>query len=67
MEFNSQKCKVMHVGKDNREFKYVMEGCWLEAVGEEKDLGVVDDRTMKFSKQCLEARNKANRTLGFIN
>ena len=43
MEFNSQKCKVMHIGKDNRNFSYEMEGCWLEAVREEKDLGVVVD------------------------
>ena len=57
----------MHLGKDNRNFSYEMEGCWLEAVGEEKDLGVVVNRTMKFSKQCLETRNSANRTLGFIN
>ena len=67
MEFNPQKCKVMHIGKDNRNFSYDMEGCWLETVEEEKDLGVVVDKKMKFSKQCLEARNRANRTLGFIN
>ena len=29
----------------------------IEAVGEEKDLGVGVDRIMKFSKQCLETRN----------
>ena len=57
----------MHLGKDNRNFSYEMEGSLLEAVGEEKDLGVVVNRTMKFSKQCLETRNRANRTLGFIN
>ena len=67
MEFNSKKCQVMHLGKDNTNFNYEMEGCWLEAVEEGKDLGVVIDRTMKFSKQCLEARNRANRILGFIN
>ena len=67
MEFNSDKCQVMHLGKDNTNFNYEMEGCWLEAVEEGKDLGVVIDRTMKFSKQCLEARNRANRILGFIN
>lgn len=44
-----------------------MEGVWLEAVENEKDLGVVTDKTMKFSKQCLQARNRANRILGFIN
>ncbi len=57
----------MYLDKDNRTFSYEMEGHWLQAVGEGKDLGVVVDRTMKFSKQCLEARNKANRILGFIN
>ena len=67
MEFNPQKCKVMHIGRENRYFSYEMEGCWIETVEEEKDLGVVVDKTMKFSKQCLEARNRANRTLGFIN
>lgn len=67
MEFNAKKCQVMHLGRDNRNFSYEMEGCWLEAVEEEKDLGVVVDRALRFSKQCLEARNRANRTLGFIN
>ena len=67
MEFNSKKCQVMHLGKDNTNFSYEMEGCWLEAVEEGKDLGVVIGRTMKFSKQCLEARNRANRILGCMN
>lgn len=67
MEFNSTKCKVLHLGKDNRNFSYEMEGDWLESVEEEKDLGVVVNRTMKFSKQCLVAKNRANKTLGFIN
>ena len=46
MEFNSQKCEVMHSGKDN--INVSNEGCWLEADGEEKDLGVVVDRIIKF-------------------
>lgn len=56
MEFNSKcpvmhsKCQVMHLDKENRNFSYEMEGYWLEAVEEEKDLGVMVDRTMKFSK-----------------
>ena len=54
MESDSQKRKVMHIGKDNRNFSYEREGCWLEAVEEERDLGVVVDRTIKLSKQCLE-------------
>lgn len=67
MEFNSTKCKVLHIGRRNREFNYEMEGNWLESVNEEKDLGVWTDRGLTFQKQCLEARNRANRVLGFIN
>ena len=43
-----------------------MEGAWLENCEKERDLGVVIDKDLKFSDQCLEARNRANRMLGFI-
>ena len=39
----------------------------LQAVDEEKDLGVIFTKDMKSSKQCTAARNKANRVLGLIN
>ena len=39
----------------------------LQAVDEEKDLGVIFTKDMKPSKQCTAARNKANRVLGLIN
>ena len=29
MKFNVQKCKVMHIGKNNMEYKYTMNGCLL--------------------------------------
>ena len=67
MKFNSDKCKVMHIGHSNKEFGYSVEGDWLQEVEEERDLGVIVSKDMKFHKQCLEARNKASRMLGMIN
>ena len=67
MEFNVNKCKVMHVGYGNLKFGYSMNGQWLQECDYEKDLGVVIDRNLKSSRQVLEARNKANRMLGFIS
>ena len=66
MEFNVKKCKVMHVGYNNKNFGYIMNGEWLEKCTFEKDLGVLIDSSLKASRQALEARNKANRMLGFI-
>ena len=42
MPFNTSKCNVMHLGRSNPEFDYVMVygGCTLETVVEQKDLGV---------------------------
>ena len=41
MSFNVQKCKVMHVGRDNSKLPYFMAGLQLETTEEERDLGVV--------------------------
>ena len=41
MEFNVDKCKVMYIGRTNKNFKYYMDSKELEAVHEEKDLGVL--------------------------
>ena len=39
----------------------------MESKEKERDLGVVIDNELKFREQCIEARNRANRILGFIN
>ena len=67
MSFNVEKCKVMHVGRNNGNHQYIMNNQVLQAVTEEKDLGVIYTDNMKTSKQCTAARNKANRVLGLIN
>ena len=66
MLFNLSKCKVLHLGYNNKQTEYYMNGHKLEAVTSERDLGVIIDHTLKFSEQCVKAVNEANRTLGMI-
>ena len=40
---------------------------WIKSVGEERDLGVLMSTDLKFLKQCLLAKNKANLILGITN
>jgi len=58
MLFNVEKCKVMQVGRNNKEFKYEIGGKTLQAVEEERDLGVIIHKSMKVSRQCAEAAKK---------
>ena len=69
MQFNAKKCKVLHVGKSNPCFDYTMggyapAGTLLEAVSEEKDIGVIIHNSLKPSLQCAKAAKKANSVLG---
>ena len=50
MKLNTDKCKVMHIGAQNLEAEYFMEGNKLEKVSEEKDLGVMISRNFEVSK-----------------
>ena len=43
-----------------------MNGKVLEAITEEKDLGVLVDKELKFHKQAAAAVNKANSVLGVV-
>ena len=66
MKFNVDKCKVMHIGKQNNNFVYKMANQPLVSVKEEKDLGVIITNDLKTTKQSIAASNKANRMLGLI-
>ena len=41
MEFNIQRCKVMHIGHNNPGYKYLMDNQYLQEVSDEKDLGIM--------------------------
>ena len=67
MEFNINKCKVIHAGSANVNFQYKMNGVNLESVDSYKDLGIYISNNLKVEKQCKEAYKKANMQLGFIS
>ena len=66
MDFNGNKCKVLHFGHKNGQVHYVMDGNILESVEEEWDLGVIIQRNLKVDKQCAKAAKTANDVLGMI-
>ena len=66
LPFNYGKCKCLHLGKNNQGNSYYMNGKCLSHVENEKDLGVIIDKELKFHKQSAAAVMKANRVLGLI-
>ena len=40
---------------------------WVKSEDEERDFGILMSMGLKFSKQCLKAKNKANLMLSIIN
>jgi len=65
MEFNVDKCKVMHIGGTEDNSTYYMEGNELTKVSPEKDLGVWISADLKCSKQCMYAFNKSHQSIGY--
>ena len=66
LPFNVDKCKSLHIGRNNRKHVYEMDGKKLDQGKEEKDLGVLIDNELKFPKQTAAAIKRANSVLGVI-
>ena len=71
MFFNVNKCKILHIGKDNPQFEYQMEDKDgnvknLTVVNCEKDLGVYVQDNLKFDQHISITVNRANRLVGLI-
>jgi len=67
MEFNVEKCTVMHVGHRNRMHNYTMGAVNIETTQEEKDLGVYIKNDLKQEKQSKHSIKKANMVLSLIS
>jgi hypothetical protein len=72
MEFNIDKCVVMHIGKSNPRFNYLMvdpkSGSYINLTTTEleRDLGVWFSSDATWNDQTRIAINKANQRLGMI-
>ena len=63
MQFNIEKCKVMHYGYNNPCLEYTMEGEKLMMTESEKDLGVVIHSTLKPAAHIANCVKKGNQML----
>jgi hypothetical protein len=66
MQFNVDKCSVIHLGQKNKQYKYKLGDSELKQSVKERDLGIIVDSSMKWSEQCSVAVKNANSTLGII-
>ena len=66
LQFNTDKCKVMHMGRHNPGYEYHMDGTALGTTEVEKDLGIYITPDLKTATQVARAAAKANSVLGRI-
>jgi hypothetical protein len=69
LKFNPDKCKVMSIGHKQATKYFMNDGTGprqLEAVSEERDLGVYITVDLKPSTQCIKAAAKARRIVGMV-
>ena len=67
MQFNVDKCVVMHLGRNNSRHEYTLGETVLRTTDLEKDLGVMISSNCKVSEQCSKAVKKANSMLWLLN
>ena len=70
LKFNSDKCKVLHLGRNNPKYNYFIEKNGvphvLDTTTAEKDLGVIIDPELKFDEHISSIVKKSNKISGLL-
>nr|XP_048713273.1 uncharacterized protein LOC125639701 [Caretta caretta]XP_048713274.1 uncharacterized protein LOC125639701 [Caretta caretta] len=67
MKFNKDKCKVLHVGRNNQLHTYQMGNDCLGRSTAERDLRFIVDHKLNMSQQCNAVAKKVKIVLGFFS
>ena len=67
MEFNPEKCEMMHFERSNKTREHAMNGRTLGSSEEQMDLGVLVHRSLKAAGQVNRIVKKADWTPAFIS
>ena len=66
MIFNIDKSSAMHIGHNNMQGNYNMSNQQLPTTDQQRDLGIMITKDLKWQKQTEKSCKTANRELGFI-
>ena len=66
MNFNVDKCSVMHIGHNNMQGNYNMFNQHLPITDQQRDLGIIITKDLKWQKQNEKSFKTGNSVLGFI-
>ncbi len=66
MKFNAENCRVMHIGINNDNVEYLINGVELSVANTKKDLGVMINDDLEPSIQCSKVVKTTNKLVGFI-
>ena len=66
INFNVDKCSVMHIGHNNMQGNYNMSNQQLPTTDRQRDLGIIIAKYLKWQKQSEKSCKTAIRELGFI-
>ena len=66
MNFNVDKCSVMHIGHNNMQGNYNMSNQQLSTTDQHRDLGIIITKDLKWQKQTEKSCKMVNRVLEFI-